>query len=202
VLFFPGESVWQVFNVLGLMFLNMRMERFHNFTDQGADLLHNTTRLLDFIHLEHHNTHTHTCARTHTHTHTLQSRLVEVRSRFLFCIKCTAYQLKLVKGATFNEIKRWKIDDKDSWLDLCKVHLLGLLRALISINVKTSEHNSIHIVTGWMLMQNTLLLDHVTIATMCGNCSLRISRWVFILTAILDFVLVLRWKCLLVFVKF
>lgn len=52
VLFFPGESVGQVFDVLGLMFLNMRMERLQNFTDQRADLLHNTARLLNFIHLE------------------------------------------------------------------------------------------------------------------------------------------------------
>ena len=41
-----------MFDVLGLMFLNMRVERLQSFIDQRADLLHDTTRLLDFIHLE------------------------------------------------------------------------------------------------------------------------------------------------------
>lgn len=52
VLFFPGESMWQMFDVLRLVFLNMRVKRIQNFADQAADLVHNIAWLLHFIHLE------------------------------------------------------------------------------------------------------------------------------------------------------
>lgn len=52
VLFVPGESVWQVFDVLGSTLLNMRMQGLQSFTDQRVDLLHDTAAVLDFVHLK------------------------------------------------------------------------------------------------------------------------------------------------------
>lgn len=52
VMLFSGEGVRQVLDVLRLAFLYLRMERLQNFTDQGADLLGDTARLLDFINLQ------------------------------------------------------------------------------------------------------------------------------------------------------
>lgn len=52
VLFFSGEGVRQVLDVLRLVFLYMRMERLQDFTDQRADLLGDAARLLDFVNLQ------------------------------------------------------------------------------------------------------------------------------------------------------
>lgn len=51
VLLFPGEGVRQVLDVLWLVFLHVRVQRLQDLTDQGADLLGDAARLLDFINL-------------------------------------------------------------------------------------------------------------------------------------------------------
>lgn len=52
VMFFSGEGVRQVLDVLGLAFLDLRVERLQNFTDQRADLLGDAARLLDLVNLQ------------------------------------------------------------------------------------------------------------------------------------------------------
>lgn len=52
VLFFPAEGVRQVLDVPVWRFLNVRMKRLQNFTDQRRDLLDNTAWLFDFVHLQ------------------------------------------------------------------------------------------------------------------------------------------------------
>lgn len=51
VLFFSGEGVRQVLDVLRLVFLHMGMKRLQDFTDQRADLLGDAARLLDLVNL-------------------------------------------------------------------------------------------------------------------------------------------------------